>query len=237
MHTADLFSYTRRDNMYSCSKTEQPLPSMQGRTRPHRIKRYIDLSAGDVFDMQRVTADVQRLSTLGVFDNVTARPKVPTPPDAPHAGTNAGSRGADADAAAGGASTASGGVGAGGAEQGAAAEARAGHAASSGGAGYSADAGEKLTGVLDFRQGDNVDLDFQVVEKKKFGQFSCQGGATMVRITLCTTFAMLSVALQASTRLDLSHHQRDGPQCHASIDQRCTPRPRRQLWWQLRVHY
>jgi hypothetical protein len=41
------------------------------------------------------------------------------------------------------------------------------------------------------RAGDRINLDYTVQEKKKFGQFSCQGGATVVRATCGHTCRLL----------------------------------------------
>jgi hypothetical protein len=120
---------------------------MQGRTKPSLLQRYLGLSSGEVLDMRKVEADVQRLSSLGIFDAVSARPIFASVPL--RAGAVAG------DASEGDVS------------------------ASRGEEGDSVRAVEERIG-----SGDRIDMEFHVTEKKKFGQFSCQGGATMVRVGL-----------------------------------------------------
>ena len=57
-----------------------------------------------------------------------------------------------------------------------------------GGAGAAVAAAEGPAAEAAWGAGDSetIDLDFQVQEKKKFGQFSAQGGATMVRTCLAS---------------------------------------------------
>ena len=60
------------------SSSKQSQCALQGRTQADLLRRHIEMQTGDVLCNTRVTDDIQRLSALGVFEEVVVQPVMPS---------------------------------------------------------------------------------------------------------------------------------------------------------------